>query len=258
MNGNITGNMGYFNGPSTASQTNPVLSMSGGSAGTGGAYLQLYGAGSAGASVGINLDTYTNRPGGKATTIQAIDNGSYGSNLYFNVSPQGQNYFPQFTALSIVPQFSSATGATGIASVGINTIPTSTSSYALNVNGSVGINTIPTDASSYALKVNGSVYATSFNTPSDYRIKENIIPLNKSFNVDNLIPVTYLNKKTEKQDIGLIAHELQKQFPYLVNGVKDGEENQTINYTGLIPILIKEIQELKKEVKLLKESIKNI
>jgi hypothetical protein len=34
--------------------------------------------------------------------------------------------------------------------------------------------------------------------------------------------------------------------------VKDAEELQSVNYTGLIPILIKEIQELKKAIKLLK------
>ena len=66
--------------------------------------------------------------------------------------------------------------------------------------------------------------------------------------VDNLNPVTYLNKKSDKQDIGLIAHELQEIFPELVNGVKDGEQLQSVNYIGLIPILIKEIQDIKKKL----------
>jgi len=101
----------------------------------------------------------------------------------------------------------------------------------------------------------GNVSASSFNTTSDYRIKENIEILNEYHNVDNLRPVTYFNKKTEKQDIGLVAHELEVHFPYLVNGEKDGEELQNVNYSGLIPVLIKEIQELKKEIKLLKAKI---
>jgi len=70
-----------------------------------------------------------------------------------------------------------------------------------------------------------------------------------------LKPVSYLNKKQNKQDIGLIAHEVQEVFPCLVTGEKDGEHMQSVNYTGLIPILIKEIQELKKEIKMLKEKI---
>ena len=98
----------------------------------------------------------------------------------------------------------------------------------------------------------GNVYATTFNTPSDYRIKENVTQLNSTFVVDKLNPVTYLNKKSGKQDIGLIAHELQEIYHELVNGEKDGEQLQSVNYIGLIPILIKEIQELKKEIKLVK------
>jgi hypothetical protein len=57
-----------------------------------------------------------------------------------------------------------------------------------------------------------------------------------------------MNKKSEKEDIGLIAHELQEEFPFLVTGKKDGKDMQSVNYTGLIGILIKEIQDLKKRV----------
>ena len=52
-------------------------------------------------------------------------------------------------------------------------------------------------------------------------------------------------KLSDKQDIGLLAHEVQEHFPYLVNGEKDGEHNQSVNYTGLIGLLIHEIQQLK-------------
>ena len=97
------------------------------------------------------------------------------------------------------------------------------------------------------LMVFGTVSATSFNATSDYRIKENVKLLDiASFNIDKLKPVTYINKKTSRQDIGLIAHELQEEYPFLVTGQKDGEDMQSVNYIGLIGILIKEIQELKK------------
>jgi hypothetical protein len=98
-------------------------------------------------------------------------------------------------------------------------------------------------------------YGNNFIQPSDYRIKDNVQILDTTYNVDNLKPVTYMNKKTQKKDIGLIAHELQEYFPELVNGEKDGKEMQSVNYIGLIPILIKEMQELKKEIKLLKENV---
>ena len=118
-----------------------------------------------------------------------------------------------------------------------------------------------TSTTGYALYVTGNTYftgqaqAVSFNGYSDYRIKENVVPLDVVFTVDNLNPVTYTNTKTQKQDIGLIAHELQEHYPFLVNGTKDGEELQSVNYMGLIGILIKEIQSLKKEVSLMKLQI---
>lgn len=104
---------------------------------------------------------------------------------------------------------------------------------------------------------NGSVTASSFNSSSDYRIKENVKVLSESFNVDNLRPVTYYNTSINKQDIGFIAHEVQEFFPYLVNGEKDGETNQSLNYNGLIGLLVKEIQDLKQQVNNLKTDNQN-
>ncbi len=100
------------------------------------------------------------------------------------------------------------------------------------------------------------VNAIAYNSTSDYRIKDNISPLDETYVVDKLTPVTYLNKKTSKKDIGLIAHELQKEYPFLVDGEKDGENLQSVNYLGLIGILIKEIQKLKDELKTVKDEIK--
>jgi hypothetical protein len=106
-----------------------------------------------------------------------------------------------------------------------------------------------------ALDVSGNVSANVYNTTSDYRIKENAAILDETFSVDNLRPVTYTNLNSQKQDIGLIAHELQEVYPFLVTGEKDGAELQTVNYTGLIGVLIKEIQDLKHDVAQLKQQI---
>jgi hypothetical protein len=128
----------------------------------------------------------------------------------------------------------------------------STAPQGIYYSGNVGIGT-NTPSSTYPLNVGGSVNATSYNATSDYRIKEYVKSLDETFVVDKLNPVTYLNKKSYKQDIGLIAHELQEVFPFLVTGDKDGEEFQSVNYIGLIGLLIKEVKELKKEVKILKQ-----
>jgi hypothetical protein len=89
-----------------------------------------------------------------------------------------------------------------------------------------------------------------FGTGSDYRIKSNVSKLtDTSFTIDMLNPVFYYNEKSSKNDIGFIAHELQEHFPFLVNGEKDGYSLQSVNYTGLIGLLVQEVQILKEKVK---------
>jgi len=109
------------------------------------------------------------------------------------------------------------------------------------------------------LQVNGTVTATSYNATSDYRIKENVENLKlDEYNIDNLRPVTYTHKETKEKCIGLIAHEVAEEFPFLVQGDKDGENIQSVNYTGLVGVLIKEMQELKNRVEFLEQQIKTM
>ena len=58
-----------------------------------------------------------------------------------------------------------------------------------------------------------------------------------------------MNKLNNKFSLGLIAHELQEKYPFLVLGEKDGANYQSVDYIGLIAVLIKEIQELKSIMK---------
>ena len=97
------------------------------------------------------------------------------------------------------------------------------------------------------ITVSGITTSNTFNATSDYRIKEEIKELDETYSVDKLRPVSFKNKLSGKNDIGLIAHELQSIYDFLVSGEKDGESLQTINYNAIIGILIKEIQVLKKE-----------
>ena len=135
----------------------------------------------------------------------------------------------------------------------------------IQVANNIGIGT--PISSSYALDVSGPVRSnnqftgTAFSATSDYRIKASPLSLfdtsiNKLFTVNDLNPVYYYNTITKKPDVGFIAHELQQHLPFLVDGVKDGHEYQTINYLGLTAILVKEIQEMKKRITDLEERVK--
>jgi len=100
------------------------------------------------------------------------------------------------------------------------------------------------------LYIGNTSHASSYVTTSDYRIKHDVTPLpHTTYSVDDLNPVLYNNQITKKPEIGLIAHEVQEQFPFLVTGEKDGEVNQTVNYIGLIGLLIHEIKQLKQEIR---------
>jgi len=70
-----------------------------------------------------------------------------------------------------------------------------------------------------------------------------------------LKPVTYINKKLNRQDIGFIAHEVQEHYPYLVSGEKDGQQFQALNYNGIMGILVKDVKECKAEIKRLKREM---
>jgi hypothetical protein len=111
-----------------------------------------------------------------------------------------------------------------------------------------GLNVIGNSSIKGNLSVSESICGT-LETFSDHRFQDVIEPLNASYNVDNLKPIKFLNKKTKNVEIGFSAHELQEQLPCLVSGVKNGVENQTINYIGLIGVLVREIKDIKNELK---------
>jgi hypothetical protein len=94
------------------------------------------------------------------------------------------------------------------------------------------------------------IEAPSFNATSDYRTKTNIEELDENVSVSNLRPLMYLKKG--KKEIGLIAHELQEVYPFMVSGEKDGKEMQSVNYNCLIGVLINDVKRLTNENEILK------
>jgi hypothetical protein len=100
-----------------------------------------------------------------------------------------------------------------------------------------------------SMTVVGNFYSpAAVNVTSDYRIKANVETLDETHTLDNLRPVKYYQTQTRKNDIGFLAHELQEHYPELVEGEKDGTKMQSVNYNGLLAILINEVQQLKRKI----------
>ena len=93
--------------------------------------------------------------------------------------------------------------------------------------------------------------ATSFNTSSDYRLKEDLKDFNGLEMISNIPVYDYKWKADESRSFGVMAHELQEVLPYAVNGEKDAEEMQAVDYSKIVPLLIKSIQELTAKVEML-------
>ncbi len=104
-----------------------------------------------------------------------------------------------------------------------------------------------------SITTNGS--NTTYATSSDYRLKENILPMTGALNtVSALRPVTYTWKATNKSAQGFIAHELAEVLPDAVVGEKDAVNEdgsikpQGIDTSYLVATLTAAIQELNEKV----------
>ena len=114
-------------------------------------------------------------------------------------------------------------------------------------NNRVGINSAtPTES----LDVIGSVKATDFNTTSDQNLKDNIKtienPLSKVLSIRG---VNFEWKDSNKASAGVIAQEVEKVLPELVTG----QNTKTVNYNGLIGLLIETVKEQQKQIDTLNE-----
>ena len=98
--------------------------------------------------------------------------------------------------------------------------------------------------------------STSFNTSSDYRLKENVTySWDATTRLKQLKPARF-NFKDDTSDLvdGFLAHEVSSIVPEAINGEKDAvdsegnPEYQSIDQSKLVPLLVKTIQELEARI----------
>lgn len=140
--------------------------------------------------------------------------------------------------------------------------------FIIKENGNVGIGkATPT----YKLDVVGDINASGLvrvngiALSSDARFKQNINTLPNALN--NLLQLRgtnyFFNTKafpdknfsTDKQ-MGVVAQEVEKIYPELVSTDKDGYKS--VNYIGLIPVMIESIKEQQRQIDELKKMMKEI
>ena len=104
--------------------------------------------------------------------------------------------------------------------------------------------------------------STTYATSSDYRLKENIQPMQGALaTVAQLNPVTYTWKADGSDGQGFIAHELQAVVPDCVTGEKDAVDAegkpvyQGIDTSFLVATLTKAIQEQQEQINQLKAEV---
>jgi hypothetical protein len=93
--------------------------------------------------------------------------------------------------------------------------------------------------------------ATSYNTSSDYRLKENIADANDAGDKIDAIKVRQYDWKVDgsHQDYGMVAQELMTVAPEAVSGQpEDPEAMMGVDYSKLVPMMLKEIQSLRARI----------
>ena len=137
----------------------------------------------------------------------------------------------------------------------------------------VGKNNVTTDAAfvvgngadsdnqsdAFVVNTDGSaVLSGDLTVNSDMRLKANIISLGST--LAKLLQIdgkSYVMKTDEsKQKIGLLAQDVQAVYPELVKEANNEEGTLSVNYQGLIPVLINAIKEQQVEINELKRLIK--
>ena len=179
------------------------------------------------------IHSWYNAPSGTAgnaiTFTQAMTLDASGSLLVGTTTFRGRLTVESNSALTAVPFDSNDTRADA----------SSSASFSFKRQGTQ-VGTISTTTS-----------ATAYNTSSDYRLKENVAPMQNALDtVAQLNPVTYTWKADGSAGQGFIAHELQAVVPDCVTGTKDAvdaegnPQYQGVDTSFLVATLVKAIQEL--------------
>ena len=123
----------------------------------------------------------------------------------------------------------------------------------LNITDNLGVGTTNPTSKLHVVGdayVSGVLTVTDINSTSDIRYKENIQPIPDAVEkVLQLNGVTFDWKNTKTSSAGVIAQEVEKILPSLISG----DDPKTVNYNGIIGLLVEAVKELSYEIEMLKQ-----
>jgi hypothetical protein len=190
---------------------------------------------------------------GQCDTRAGLNNGD---GYYLTYSTDGSERMRILSNGGILLGTTTAEGATGISFSNASDSATYGKSMYMNspYNGTRNAISFAYNSSGVGAIVTGTS-STSYNTSSDYRLKQNITPMTGALaKVTQLKPVTYKWKLDGSDGQGFIAHELAEVVPDCVTGEKDAvnAENkpvyQGVDTSFLVATLTAAIQELNAKV----------
>ena len=106
----------------------------------------------------------------------------------------------------------------------------------------------------------GDVVAFTSTTVSDINQKENIKPIKDAVSkVKRLAGVTFDWKKDKEKSAGVIAQDVEKVLPEIVKQKEDreGEEFKSVDYNGIIGLLVEGMKEQQEEIEKLKKLLED-
>jgi hypothetical protein len=166
------------------------------------------------------------------------------------LSSSGINVSGVITATSFVGSGSGLTGAGSTVFIDTTTNQEFFPLFTSTTSGTITASGISTSKLTYNPS-SGAMTAVDFNSTSDINLKENIHTVGNALEItEQLRGVSFDWKETGRSSYGVIAQELEEVLPELV---KQGEV-KSVNYNGIIGVLIEAVKELSNEVEELKKS----
>ena len=102
----------------------------------------------------------------------------------------------------------------------------------------------------------GSITCVNLNSTSDINLKKDIEVISDANDILSQINgIRFSWKSDGKKCVGVIAQEVEKVLPELVVESENEQKTKTVNYQGLIGVLIEAVKDQQKQINLLKEEI---